>query len=262
MLMTLALLGATTLAPAQDAPKFDNDRFAYGPLGQSRKKGEKFLPGDTVFLVATVKGLTAGNDGMVKYSMGFEVTKKGEKKPVVKHEGVPRGQLNWLGGGDVPVFAAWSVPRDAEAPGDYTMTLTCTDSASKKSATLSKDFSVDKTKLGFVKVGFSLPPIAAPGQLQLLDYSLVGFEFDKKDKKSDVTVTIRVLDEDGKPTVAKPLTSNIKSDYNDSPGIMAFHPARIELNRPGKYKVELTARCNLTRETTKEVLDLTVVEIK
>src|SRR5947199_69267 len=79
---------------------------------------------------------------------------------------------------------------------------------------------------------------------------------------SRMTVTIRVLDEDGKPTVAKPLTSDIKSDEKDAPGIMIFRPAQIELNRPGKFKVELTAKDNVSDKTTKEVLDLTVVEVK
>src|SRR5206468_3343231 len=107
--------------------------------------------------------------------------------------------------------------------------------------TLSKDFTVDKTKFGFILTHFLGVPVAVAGQQIGLQHSLVGFQFDKKDKKTDVTVTIRVLDENGKPTLPRPQTSTIKSDQADAPGIMTFNPTAIELNRAGKFRVELTA---------------------
>jgi hypothetical protein len=262
MLTTLALLTTMTLAPAQkDGPEFKNTRFTYGVLGQSRKD-DKFLPGDVVSLATTVKGLEVKNDGMVTYSMGFEISKKGQKGTVQKREPQEYRVLNWLGSGDLPVFAHWPIPRDNDAPGEYTMKITFTDVQAKKSVTLSKEFTVEKTKLGFVQTYFLGTPVSIAGQTLPLQYSLVGFEMDKKLKTTNVTVTIRVIDENGKPTLAKPLTSDIKSDEKDAPGIMIFRPAQIELNRPGKFKVELTAKCNVSEKTAKEVLDLTVVEVK
>src|SRR5439155_10070496 len=132
---TLALLGAT-LAPDQNGLKFDDARFTYGPLGQSRKKDEKFLPGDVVLLSVTAKGLKVDKDGVVQYRLDFEVTKKGQKKPVTQKEGADEEQLNWLGGGDVPVFAYWAIPLSNESPGDYEMKVTVTDLQTKKSASL------------------------------------------------------------------------------------------------------------------------------
>jgi hypothetical protein len=262
MLTTLALLTTMTLAPAQnEGPEFKNDRFTFGILGQSRKD-DKFLPGDVVSLAATVKGLKVEKDGMVTYSMGFEISKKGQKGTIQKREPQEFRVLNWLGGGDLPVFAHWPIPRDTDAPGEYTMKITFTDVQGKKSTTLTKNFTVEKTKLGFVQTYFMGTPVSVAGQTLGLQYSLVGFEMDKKLKTSNVTVTIRVLDENGKPTLAKPLTSDIKSDEKDAPGIMIFRPAQIELNRAGKFKVELSAKDNVTDKTTKEVLDLTVVEVK
>lgn len=272
MLMTLALLG-TTLAPAQAAIEFKNTRFTYGIMGQSRK-GDKFLPGDVANLAFDVKGLTVKDDGMISYSMGFEITKKGQTKPVQKREPTPMRTLNWLGGGDLPSFAYWPIPMDDESPGEYTMIITVTDTNAKdsKPATLSKTFTVEKASLGFVRTAFThparldepipAPPICVAGQTLLLHYTLVGFDIDKKTKMTDVTVTIRVLDEKGKPTVSKSLTSDIKSDAKDAPGIMVFRPAQLELNRPGKYKVELTAKDNVSKKETKEELDLTVLEVK
>jgi len=261
MLITLALLGATGLAPAQAAPTFENARFTYGPLGQARKKDEKFLPGDRVYLAGTIKGLSVDKQGMVSYTMAFEIHKKGQNKPVQKREPLAQQQLNWLGGGDVPVIAHWPIPRDDESPGDYTMKLICTDTATKKSVTLSKDFTVDKTRFGFILTHFLGVPVAVAGQRIDLQYALVGFGFDKKAKKTDLTVTIRVLDENGKETLPKPLTSTINSEQADAPGIMTFNPTVIELNRPGKYKVELKAKDNTSGDEAKEVLELTVVEV-
>jgi hypothetical protein len=270
VLITLALLG-TTLAPAQDELKFENTRFTYGILGQSRKS-DKFLPGDVVTLTFDVRGLKAKDDGMVSYSMGFEITKKGQKKPVQKREPTAMRTLNWLGGGDLPSFAYWPIPMDSESPGDYEMTITVTDANNaKKTATLKKAFTVEKPRLGFVRTAFThvaraddpipAPPVSVAGQTLLLHYSLVGFGFDKQDK-TDVTVTIRVLDDKGNATLKKSLTSDIKNDKKDAPDIMVFRPAQIELNKPGKFKVELTAKCNVTQKTTKETLDLTVLEVK
>src|SRR5260370_32961012 len=132
MLTTMALLGTMTLAPAQKGDlEFKNSRFTYGVLGQGRKDS-KFLPGDFVCLAFDVKGLTVKDDGMVTYSMGFEITKKGEKKPVQKREPQELRTLNWLGTGDLPSFAYWPIPRDAEAPGEYTMKITGTDNDKQK----------------------------------------------------------------------------------------------------------------------------------
>jgi len=263
MLITLALLGATTLAPSQ-APKFENARFTYGPLGQTRKS-DKFLPGDRVHVAATVKGLSVDKQGMVTYTMAFEIVKKvkGKEQAVQKGEPQEQKQLNWLGGDDVPVIAHWPIPRDDEAPGEYVMKLTCTDVANKKnSATLEQKFTVEKTKFAFILTHFLGVPVAVAGQQMGVQYALVGFDFDKKEKKTDVTITVQVLDDNGKAMLPKPLTSTIKSDHADAPGLMTFRPQAIELNRPGKYKVELTAKDNVSGETAREVLDLTVVEVK
>src|SRR5262245_56602901 len=100
MLITLALLG-TTLAPAQEEPKFENVRFTYGILGQERK-GDKYLAGDVVTLTFDVRGLTVADDGKVNYSMGFEITKKGQAKAVQKREPTSMRTLNWLGGDNLP----------------------------------------------------------------------------------------------------------------------------------------------------------------
>lgn len=270
MWTTLALLGTLTLAPAQaGAPECDNARFTHGILGQTRKD-DKFLPGDVVCMVFDVKGLAVKDDGKVKYSMGFEVQKKGQKNPVLKREPQDLEAFNTLGTGTFPSFATWPIPRDNEAPGKYTLKITVADTTTKKSTTLSKDFEVTPTKLGFVQVYLTsvsrdpvpAPPIAVVGQRLWLNYQLVGFEIDKKTRASDVTVTVRVLDEKGKPTLTKPFTGDIKEDEKSAPGVMVFVPYTLELNRSGKFKIELAAKCKVCGKDIVETLDLSVNENK
>jgi len=261
LLFTLTMLGGAALAPGESGLKFENARFTYGPLGQPRKKDEKFLPRDRLYLCATVKGLTVGKNGVVEYDLSFEVTKKGVEKPLTSQEPLPQEQLNWLGGGDVPVMADWVIPAGNDAAGEYTMKLTCTDRATKKSVTHTQTFTVDKVAFGFIQT-YLVGAVALVGQKAGLQYALTGFDFDKKTNKTNVTVTIRVLDDKDKPTFEKPRKETFEREYDDAPGVMAFNPMLIELNRPGKYKVEVSATCNVSKKTAREVFDLTVVELK
>jgi len=259
MLTTLALLGTLALAPSQGELKFEKTRFTYGPLGQSRES-DKFLPGDTVHVAGVVKGLKAKDDGMVIYKTSYEIFKKGEKKALQKADAQEYRQLNWLGGGDLPFLAHYPIPRDNQAPGSYTMKVVFSDATGKATGTLTKDFTVEKTKLGFINTYLVGPPVAVVGDPRGLRYALVGFDLDKG-KQTDVTVSIRVLDDKGKPTLAKPLSSDIKKDGTSFGGVMDFRETPIETNRPGTYTIELTARCNVSKTDVKETLTLKVVEV-
>jgi len=267
MWTTLALM-TLSLAPAQGgSPDFKNVRFTHGLLGQARKS-DKYLAGDTVVLAFDVANMTVKNNGRVLYSMGMEVTKKGDKKPVLSRDAEDREVINTLGGGTFPSFAAWVIPRDMGAPGEYTLKVTVTDRETKKSQTLTRKFTVEKPRLGFVQVflsslrGDPIPPVAVPGQRVLLHHTLVGFGFDKKEKQTDITLTIRVLDSNDKPTLAEPYKGPVKTDAKSAPGVMLLTPYLMELNRPGKYKVELKAVDNVTGKSTTETLDLTVLSVK
>jgi hypothetical protein len=267
MWTTLTLM-ALSMAPAQDdKPEFKNIRYTHGILGQTRKK-DSFLPGDAVCLTFDVTNMRVRKDGRILYSIGMEVRKKGEDKPVLKREAQDFEVTNTLGGGSFPAFATWPIPRDSQAPGEYTLKVTVGDRTTKKTATLTRKFTVLSTRLGFVQVylatfgGDPTPPVAVPGQRVMLYYTLVGFTQHKEKKQANVTVSIRILDADGKPTLKEPFKSDIKSDAKAAPGIMLFNPFLLELNRAGKYTVELTAIDNLTKKETVEKLDLNVLKPK
>jgi len=270
MWTTLALMTTLTMAPAQAGePEIKNARFTYGILGQLRKE-EKFLPGDTVFLMFDVEGMKTRDDGRVLYSQMIEVLKKGQAKPVLRRE-FETETTNVLGKGSFRSWAWWPVPRDSEAPGEYTLKLTVKDRGTGKTAVHSKKFEVPKTGIGFIQLRLLTPaagdevpaaPVCVAGQKVLLHHSLVGFEPDKKERQVNVSITIRVLDEAGQPTLTKPFKGDVKGDEKDAPGIMYLRPYLMELNRPGKFKIELAAVCNVSGKKAKETLDLTVLDTK
>jgi hypothetical protein len=268
MLTTLALL-TLSMAPAQTGePEFKNVRFTYGLLGQARKD-DKFLPGDAVYLAFDVGNMKVKEDGRVLYAIGLEVNKKGDSKPILKREPQDMEVTNTLGGGTFPSIATWTIPRDKDAPGEYTLKITVKDRGREsKPATLTRKFTVLKPQLGFIHVflttwrGEAVPPIAAPGQRMMVNYALAGFEFDKKENQCHLTVTIRVLDADGKPTLAKPSKGTVKGSPKEAPGVMAMSPFSMDLNKPGRFKIELKATDHVTGKTAEQTLDVRVIEIK
>jgi len=258
-------LTALSLAPSQAGDlKLTNPRTTYGVLGQERKTS-KFQPGDVLVVAFDIEGLKVKDDGTVKYGMGMELTKKGNAKPLYKTEPQPLEAINTLGGTTLPAFALSVIGTDTE-PGKYTLTVTVNDREAKTTKTLVKEFEVLKQDLGFVRVrltttnGEPVPNVAVPGQRIMLNCSLVGFELGKKDKLPHVTFEMRVYDENGKPTVPRSFKGDIKTEIKDTPGMMNFLPMALELNRAGRYKIHLKAKCQHTKKEAEETLDLRVLE--
>jgi hypothetical protein len=265
MLTTLALM-TLSMAPAQaGTPEFKNVRFTYGLLGQTRES-DKFLPGDAFYLNFDIENMTVKKDGRVQYAMQMEITKKGADKPVFKRDPEDRETNNLLGGSRFRSVAVWAIPRDSEAPGEYTIKLTVKDKATGKSAPLTQKFTVVPNRLGFVHVFLTTfqrdatPPIGVPGQKMWLFYRIVGFEFDKKEKQCNLTVSIRILDAKGKPTLSEPYKGDIKFDAKTAPGVVEMRPFEVDLNRAGKFKIEMKVTDNVARKSETMTLDLTVLD--
>jgi hypothetical protein len=263
MWTTLALM-TLTMAPAQTgAPEFKNVRYTLSLLGQNRKS-DKYLPGDVVVLAFDLENMTVKKDGRVLYSIGLEVSRKG--KAILTREPQDMETVNSLGTGTFPSLVFWPIPRDSDTPGEYTIKTTITDRATKKSTTLTRKFEVLKPQLGFIQVqttsvtGDALPPYGVPGQRINLRYQLTGFEFAKDTKLTNLNVTIRILDSEGKPTLARPHSGDIKTDAKNAPGVMILSPYQIDLNRPGKFKIELKANDKVSGKSAELTLDLTVMD--
>lgn len=262
MWATLTLMTALTLTPAQAGSlQLTNERVTYGPLGPTRTD-KKFLPGDVYFLNFDIEGLE-GRDGMVRYGMKMELI-DGKGKTKFASDTEERRVLNILGGNRMPGFAHAILGLDAE-PGEYTLRLNVTDMTNKATKALVRKFEVAPRDFGIVKVNYTYdtrlpaPSTVFVGQPFVLMFGITGFDRAGAMKQPNVSLELRILDEQGKPTTAKPVTDTINSMIEEKVTILdgSFD---LALTRPGKFTVELKATDNLSRKSSSVTLPLTVFE--
>jgi hypothetical protein len=267
MLATLAIATALSLTPAQDSElKLSNPRTTYGFLGSSREN-TKYLPGDVLFLAYDIKGMTVGKQGEIKYSMALDIKDANGKKIFGQRPQLIEA-VNSMGGNQLPGYAYADI---AGTPaGKYTMTVTVRDEAAKKSAELPFEFEVLKKDFGIVKLGVFFddqgrvwaPPVFVAGQSAWLHFWTIGFDRDAKAKAPNVTVRMRILDESGKPTLPQPITGDLNAKKLPDNQQFETWLLKIELNRPGKFKIELEAEDKVAKKTVKEVLSIQVLDSK
>ena len=143
--------------------------------------------------------------------------------------------------------------------------VTVKDRTTGKEAVLSRDVQIEEMKFGFIRPRFTstasepAPPYAVPGQALLLHFALVGYEPNKM-KVSDVDVEIQILDSEGKPTTAKSAKSKVQQALKDEQRFIEFLPIPLQLNRAGKFKVVMKAKCSVSGKTAEQALDLTVLD--
>ena len=104
-------------------------------------------------------------------------------------------------------------------------------------------------------------PVAGVGQPLWVNFGAVGFARDASTKQPNVTFGIRVLDADGKPTTARPMTSAVSKDV---PEKLLGLPMNflLSLNRPGRFTVEIGAADKVSGKTARLSFPLTVIEAK
>jgi len=261
MWTAVALTTVLTLPPAQGL-ELKNIRTTHGIMGETRKD-DKFLPGDVVVVAFDIEGLKVKDDGLVQYAMGMELTKKGKAKPEFKSDPKDLEGENSLGGSTLPAFALSVIGTDS-APGEYSLKVTIKDRLGKTEKVLNKSFEVLPVKLGFVQVrltssqGDPVPSIAVPGQRIFVHCALVGFKLNKE-KLPHITFEMVIKDAEGNPTVKKSFKGDIKTDVKATPGMMTFRARPLDLNKPGKFKIVISAKDNVSGETTEQTLNLNVL---
>jgi hypothetical protein len=263
MWATLALttvLNVSTVQPAQI--KLTNEKVTHGFFGWERKS-PKIVPGDVYIITFDIENLTVKDDGKIQYSIGMEFTSKGGKK-VFSQEPVPQDGTNSLGGTKVPASVVADVGTGTP-PGEYSITATVTDLATKKSAVLTRSFEVVKTELAMVRVivtydhGLPAPPVAVPGQKLQVNFGIVGFGLDEKKKQPNLKTEMVILDEEGNPTVPKPFLGGTAMVPDEFKTLIPMSYS-IYLNRTGKFRVNLKVTDVVTGKEARETLAFEVVE--
>jgi hypothetical protein len=265
MWSTLVFATALGLPAHQAGLSLSHVRSTHGPLGPARAE-DKLLPGDALFVSFLIDGITVDDAGKVLYSIGSEMTDRNGKS-LFKQDPRDLQATVSLGGTQVPAYAELRLGLEHPA-GDYTLKVSVTDRASGRTQALTRDFTVLPRDFGLVRLTTTsdqdgLLPVTAAGVGQPLwvTFGAVSFARGSDTKQPNVAFEIRVLDENGKPTVAKPAASTVNKDV---PEKLLGLPMKflLSLNRPGRFTIEVTANDQLAGKTAKLSFPITVYEIK
>ncbi|MCI0457544.1 MAG: hypothetical protein L0Z62_11315 [Gemmataceae bacterium] len=263
MWSTLALVAAAGLALGQSqALRLTNIRSTYGIQGITRP-GTTLLPGDRLVLTFHIEGMSVDETGKAQYSMATEV-RDGQGKVRFGQEPRPLEAIAALGGTTLPAYVQLDVGLD-QAPGEYTVQVTVTDRTAQRSQSLSRKFQVLPRAFGLVRLtttGDPEAPISRPiftaGESAWVNGNIVGFARDKNGGHPHVSVELRVLDEKGKPTLARSFQGEIKEDVPSGALSLPVH-FLLALNRPGKFTVQLKATDRAAQKTAELSFPLTVL---
>ena len=174
--------------------------------------------------------------------------------------------FNSLGGGHLPAFARVQIGAD-NAPGEYTLRVTVSDRVAKRTKSFEQKFEVLNRGFGLIRLGVSFDPdgnlsapaVGVPGQIFWVQCFAVAFERSGAKKEADVALEMQILDENGKSTVKKPITGEIKEVPKDAP-IVPVGPVMIALNRAGKFTVKLKAMDRISKKSSELSFPLIVIE--
>jgi hypothetical protein len=260
---TTFALAALSLAPGRAGDlSVSNVRSTYCVRGAARPDN-KLLPGDQFVLSFEVDGVTVDGAGKVLYSMSTEVT---DSRGKVQHRSEPKPleATVALGGGRMPGFATVDVGLD-QPPGEYTMKVTLTDRAARTSTTVTQKFEVLPKGFGITRVTTTSDPegiiatsLFGAGETMWFNFRMVGFARDSTSKQPSLSFELRVLDDKGNPTLAKPFTGSITKDV---PANVMSIPAKflLSLNRPGKFTIELKVNDAVGNKKASMTMPLTVL---
>jgi len=240
------------LASAQDSTlEVTNSRSTYGYLGASRPKMTGILPGDTVHFTFDIKNLKLDANGKAAYSIAIEIRDADGK---ISYEQKPYNAVaqNYLGGNTLPCSAHVEVPLDSK-PGEVAWKVTIKDRTSMQTATLSGKGKILPADFGLVHVGLfadvdaraPMSAVAVVGNSAFLQFAAVGFGRGKDTKQPNVTFSLRILDEQGKPTMAKAMTGTIDSGVTPQDRFLT-NRFGLTFNRAGRFTIELNAEDSTT----------------
>ena len=261
------LLGAVLAAAPEDKNQLtlSHVRDTHGLMGPTRT-AEKLLPGGELFICFDLDGVTIDGDGKVHYSIAVEVA-DAKGKTLFKQEPKDLEAPASLGGDRVPAYAHLDVGLQSP-PGEYTVTVTVVDLPSKHSQELKrtvealpKDFGIVRVKTTSDQEGQIPVAVAGAGEGLWITFGAVGFGRGGDGKQPDLTFEMRVLDEAGKPTQAKPVAVQVNKDV---PADAVLVPGQflLSLNRSGQFTVELTATDKAGGKKAQLTFPLTVAEPK
>jgi hypothetical protein len=152
------------------------------------------------------------------------------------------------------------------APGEYTVNVSVTDKLDEHTVHFERPLTVKKASFALLYPRFSVDPkgdypttlAGHPGQALYLRTKCIGF--DNLNKKVDVQFQLQLYDANGNELLAEPLTAQALSEDGENASkidVLTFR-GQLLLNRPGKFKLALTATDRQGRQSTTWSHDFTV----
>lgn len=255
-LVTLAFLAAPSLAPALELKNF---RACYAPLPYGATRADaKCLPGDFLFLTYDIEGLKF-DDKTGKASFVTVLELFDDQAKLIFNKETPNEVVPHLGGSRMPGDLHVQMGR-SQKPGKYRIRLTVQDRLAKE--VKSHVYSFELLPQTFGIAGIVAPAIGFPGQHHSTEFALVDMALNAE-KKPDVQVTMRVLDESGK-VVAPPIISALPRDLPVGADLEKenFVPMRypIYLNRSGRFTIDILAKDNVGKKEARLTYQLHVLD--
>jgi hypothetical protein len=242
----LALIGGQA-----DGLQIVNPHGTYGHLGAPRPKAG-ILPGDVAHVSFDIKGLTADKNGKVAYSIAIIIT-DGAGKVIFEQKPYNAQAQHFFGGDTIPAAARIAIPID-QKPGPVYWKITVTDRTAKRSSELKGEGKILPADFGLVRIGtfadgedrVPMPPVGVVGGQMYLGFGVIGFARGK-DKQPDVQVSLRIVDDKGKATIAQPLSGRVQDVPADQMVVPLSFP--LSLDHAGRFTLEVTATDQLSGKT-------------
>jgi hypothetical protein len=265
---TLLLVAATALPNQPAGLQIKNVRVTTGPFGATRDKEVPELQyGDIFYVYYDIENLEVDNQGQAQYTISMEVSNG--KGSVIYSDGPRDGTANLtLGGGKMPAFTTTTVGK--EDPGEYTVKVTIVDRGNKKTVDLTRKFKIKKPEFGIVQPSLKFytksgretidaPALCVVGQTPVATAFVGSFARDKDDNP-DLEITFNVVDLATKNSITeKPAVQTIKKGIpKDQDFIQILYP--VELNRTGKFKIEMVATDKISKKKDTFTFPITVEE--
>jgi hypothetical protein len=259
---SITLAAILVLAPTEVAGlDMTNIRTTYGVLGPVRQD-PRFLPGDDFVLSFDIEGAKANAAGKVLYSVGMEVT---DQQGKVRFRQLPNdleAEVPSAGKG-LPACASVQIGLDQDA-GAYTVKVTVKDRVAGATREIARSCQVLPKGFGLVRLTTTSDPegkLATPflqqGKPSWINFAAVGFGQNRSTGQPNVSVAMRVTDDAGRPVLAKPSTGEISKDVSSGARSLPMQFA-LEINRAGKFTVELTATDQVSGQNAKVSIPVAV----
>lgn len=240
-------------------------RMTYGMLGPTRQDNH-FLPSDDVVLCFDIDGAKANAAGKILYAIGMDVT---DSKGKVQFRQLPNDREADAppDGKGLPACARVQIGSDQE-PGSYRVHVTVTDRVAGATREISQTCQVLPKAFGLVHLTTTsdyegkLPRASfEPGKPGWINFDAAGFGRAKSTGQPHVSVVLRVSDDAGRPALAKPSMGEVTKDVPANAAAVPMQFA-LEINRAGRFTVQLTATDQVTGKTASVSFPLTVTKAK